>query len=45
MKKNRRLFLQIIICLGLVLTTCACRRDNMEDISIITTNYPNEYII
>ena len=45
MKKNRHLFLQIIICLGLVLTTCACRRDNMEDISIITTNYPNEYII
>ena len=45
MKKNRRLILQIIICFTLLLTVCGCRRDNMEDISIITTNYPNEYII
>ena len=45
MKKNRRLILQIIICFTLLLTVCGCRRDKMEDISIITTNYPNEYII
>ncbi len=45
MKKNRRLILQILICFTLLLTVCGCRRDNMEDISIITTNYPNEYII
>ena len=45
MKKNIRLILQIIICFTLLLTVCGCRRDNMEDISIITTNYPNEYII
>lgn len=45
MKKNRHLILQIIICFTLLLTVCGCRRDNMEDISIITTNYPNEYII
>ena len=45
MKKNRRLILQIIICFTLLLTVSGCRRDNMEDISIITTNYPNEYII
>lgn len=45
MKKNRRLILQIIICFTLLLTVCGCGRDNMEDISIITTNYPNEYII
>ncbi len=29
----------------LVAINCGCKRDTMEDISIMTTNYPNEYII
>ena len=29
----------------IILSTTGCRRDTMEDIEIVTTNYPNEYII
>ena len=30
---------------GLLLLSCGCKQDDMEDISIVTSNYPNEYII
>lgn len=42
MKKNliKVLFLTIVLFL-----TTACTTDNMENIKIIVTNYPNEYII
>lgn len=30
---------------GLLFLCCGCKKDDMEDISIATSNYPNEYII
>lgn len=39
---------KISLVIFLVIITCfltGCRQDDMEDIEIITTNYPNEYII
>lgn len=34
-----------ILCLGLVILSTGCRQDDMEDIHIVVTNYPNEYVI
>ena len=31
--------------MAILLTTTGCKSDDMEDIEIVTTNYPNEYII
>lgn len=42
MKKKILLCLLTIIVL---LSTTGCRKDNMEDIDIVVTNYPNEYIL
>ena len=33
------------LSLAIILSATGCKRDDMEDIEIITTNYPNEYII
>lgn len=43
MKKN--IFLLVIMILIISLTTTGCKQDNMEDIDIAVTNYPNEYIV
>ena len=40
-KKILLCLLTIVILIG----TTGCRKDNMEDIDITVTNYPNEYII
>ena len=29
----------------ITITTTGCKQDNMEDIEIAVTNYPNEYIV
>ena len=42
MKKKIVLFLLTIVIL---LGTTGCRKDDMENIDIVVTNYPNEYII
>lgn len=34
-----------LVGICILLSTTGCKRDDMEDIEIITTNYPNEYII
>ncbi len=34
-----------LLSIGIVFCTTGCRSDDMEDIDIVTTNYPNEYII
>ncbi len=36
--------LKIILCLCLLIIVTGCTKDNMEDIEIITTSYPIEYI-
>ena len=41
---KKKIFLLLII-LGISITTTGCKQDNMEDIDIAVTNYPNEYII
>ena len=33
------------LSIAILLSTTGCKSDDMEDIEIITTNYPNEYII
>ena len=33
------------LSMAILLTTTGCKSDDMEDIEIVTTNYPNEYII
>lgn len=44
-RKNKNIFKVLILTLAIILCTTGCKRDDMENISIITTNYPNEYII
>lgn len=41
--KKRILFILVLIII--TLTTTGCKQDNMEDIEIAVTNYPNEYVI
>lgn len=39
---------KIISCLlliSIIVLTTGCKKDNMEDIDIVVTNYPNEYIL
>lgn len=39
---------KILICLltiTILLCATGCRKDNMEDIDIVVTNYPNEYVL
>ena len=46
MKNRMKKFFKIgLLGCAIVLSCTGCKRDNMEDIEIITTNYPNEYII
>ena len=46
MKRKKSIFklLAIILLLGVITTGCF-KRDDMEDISIITTVYPLEYVV
>ena len=34
-----------LLGMAILFTTTGCKSDDMEDIEIVTTNYPNEYII
>lgn len=43
MKRKKILFLLIIF--GITLFTTGCKQDDMDDIDIAVTNYPNEYIV
>lgn len=43
MKKSK--FLLLILILSITLLTTGCKQDDMEDIDIAVTNYPNEYIV
>lgn len=46
MKRSTKNFKKIILLsLITILSITGCKRDDMEDIEIVTTNYPNEYII
>ncbi len=42
---NKHKFLLLIIMLVIIFQTTGCKKDSMEGIDIVTTNYPNEYII
>lgn len=41
---KKKLFL-LIILLILTINITSCKQDNMEDIDVAVTNYPNEYIV
>ncbi len=43
MKRKKIVFLFIIF--GITLFTTGCKQDDMDDIDIAVTNYPNEYIV
>ncbi len=44
-KMKLKKFSLMILTIGLISLTTGCKQDDMEDINIIVTNYPNEYII
>ncbi len=41
----KRKFILLILTLILTFNITGCKQDNMEDIDIAVTNYPNEYIV
>ena len=43
MKKKKKLFLLLMLAV-IPLFRTGCRQDDMEDIDVVVTNYPNEYI-
>ncbi len=43
--KRRKLGVQLFIIVLAITCLCGCKRDDMEEIEIVTTNYPNSYII
>lgn len=42
--KRKKLLLLLILFITVIFTTTGCKQDNMDDIRILVTNYPNEYI-
>lgn len=44
MKNIKYLFLTIVLLIPIALITTGCKDDSMDNIEIIVTNYPNEYI-
>lgn len=44
MKNIKYLFLTIVLLIPIALITSGCTDDSMDNIEIIVTNYPNEYI-
>ena len=44
MKNIKYLFLTIVLLIPIALITTGCTYDSMDNIEIIVTNYPNEYI-
>ena len=45
MLKKVKKWSKVLLLGGLITLCCGCKRDDMEDIRVITTNYPNEYIM
>ncbi len=43
--KQRKLGGKFLLLFLIMLSVCGCKRDDMEDIQIVVTNYPNSYII
>lgn len=42
--KRKKLLLLFVLFITIMFTTTGCKQDNMDDIRILVTNYPNEYI-
>lgn len=42
--KTKKLLLLFILFITVIFTTTGCKRDDMDDIRILVTDYPNEYI-
>ena len=42
--KRKKLLLLFVLFITIIFTTTGCKQDNMDDIRILVTNYPNEYI-
>lgn len=45
MKISNKKILLCLLSMFILLSVTGCRQDDMEDIDIIVTNYPNEYIV
>ena len=45
MRNKNKYLLLLLIVIGLVFITTGCKKDDMEGINIIVTNYSNEYIV
>ena len=42
--KRKKLLLLFLLFITAIFTTTGCKQDDMDDIRILVTNYPNEYI-
>ena len=42
--KRKKLLLLFLLFIAAIFTTTGCKQDDMDDIRILVTNYPNEYI-
>ena len=42
--KRKKLLLLLFLSIATIFTTTGCKQDDMDDIRILVTNYPNEYI-
>ena len=42
--KSKKILLLFILFITAVFATTGCKQDDMDDIRILVTNYPNEYI-
>ena len=41
---KKKIFMLLVLVI-ITLSTTGCKQDNMEDIDIAITNYPNEFIV
>lgn len=45
MKKTKKLLLFILFLIPMIFSSTGCTNDSMDNIEIIVTNYPNEYVV
>lgn len=45
MKKTKKIILLLILLIPFAILTTGCTNDTMDNIEIIVTNYPNEYVV
>ncbi len=44
-KRNKKKYLLLLLLIPLLFITSGCTNDSMDNIEVIVTNYPNEYVV